>query len=49
MCPACLTSATLIAAGAAGVASAGWLLPLAVRKRWKRRGERHCLKEANHD
>ncbi len=47
MCPACLTSATLIAAGAASAVSAGWLVPLAIRTRLKRRGE-HPRKETHH-
>lgn len=39
MCPACFTSAVWIFAGATGASSAGWLVPLFVRRIRKVRGE----------
>lgn len=48
MCPACLTSAGLIIAGTAGATSAGWLIPLALRKRLNKRSAPPAPKERKH-
>lgn len=48
MCPACMTSAVLIVAGTAGATSAGWLIPLAIRKHRKKRSRATQPHEKNH-